>query len=64
LVIKVLIDHPLPFRSAFNTSVINMWPGAWVITSGSLLYMIAFCGVTPQGQKTGSSPSLIVTGSP
>src|SRR5690606_14625556 len=34
-----------------------MWPGAWVIANGGLEAMSAACGVTPQAQNTGTSPS-------
>ena len=41
-----------------------MWPGAWVIISDGRLAAATACGVTPQAQKTGTSPSRISTGSP
>ena len=52
------------FSTAFFTSVMNMCPGACVMTNGGFECMTTFCGVTPQGQNTGTSPSRIVTASP
>ena len=52
------------FNSAFGISVMNIWPGAWVMTIGGFAFSTAACGVTPQAQNTGISPSLISTGSP
>lgn len=34
-------------------SVMNMCPGAWVITTGGFAFSTAACGVTPQGQNHG-----------
>src|SRR5690606_38700725 len=45
-------------------SVINMCPGAWVIMRSGFTSIATAWGVTPQAQKTGTSPSRIVTGSP
>ena len=52
------------FKTAFFTSVMNMCPGACVMTNGGLECMTTACGVTPQGQNTGTSFSRIVTASP
>ena len=52
------------FRTAFFTSVMNICPGACVMTNGGFECMTTFCGVTPQGQNTGTSPSRMVTASP
>eukprot|EP00293_Proteomonas_sulcata_P016742 CAMPEP_0184294956 /NCGR_PEP_ID=MMETSP1049-20130417/5992_1 /TAXON_ID=77928 /ORGANISM="Proteomonas sulcata, Strain CCMP704" /LENGTH=59 /DNA_ID=CAMNT_0026603381 /DNA_START=59 /DNA_END=241 /DNA_ORIENTATION=+ len=41
-----------------------MWPGAWVTAKLIFDSMMAACGVTPQAQNTGISPSRIVTASP
>src|ERR671916_666229 len=41
-----------------------MCPGAWVIANGGREAMSAACGVTPQAQNTGTSPSANSTGSP
>ena len=56
---RVAERHPSSGRS-----VMNMWPGAWVIISEGRLAAATAWGVTPQAQKTGTSPSWIVTGSP
>ena len=45
------------FSLELMTSVMNMWPGAWVIAMGGFAFSTAACGVTPQGQNTGISPS-------
>ena len=45
-------------------SATNIWPGAWVIAKDGLALASAFCGVTPQAQKTVTCYSFIVTGSP
>ena len=45
-------------------SVINICPGECVITNDGFDAMMTFCGVTPHGQKTGTSPSRIVTETP
>jgi hypothetical protein len=45
-------------------SVTNMQPGLCVMTSGRHASAMAACGVTPQAQNTGNSPSAIGTGSP
>ena len=42
----------------------NMKPGEWVIINGGLDCIATTCGVTPQAQKTGTSPSPTSTGSP
>lgn len=52
------------FSSVLRTFVINICPGACVTTSGSFAFSIAACGVTPQAQNTGISPSRISTLSP
>ena len=41
-------------------SVINMCPGAWVIMRSGFTSIATAWGVTPQAQKTGTSPSRIV----
>ena len=41
-----------------------MCPGAWVMTSGRGADVAANAEVTPQAQKTGTSPGSMVTGSP
>ena len=51
-------------RLSSGTSVTNMCPGAWVIISSGRLAAATACGVTPQAQNTGTSPSRISTGSP
>ena len=53
-----------PLRSTFFVSVISMHPGACVMAKGGLEFMTTAWGVTPQAQKTGTSPSWISTGSP
>jgi hypothetical protein len=45
-------------------SVRNMIPGSWVIISSGRDSSATACGVTPQAQKTGTSPGRISTGSP
>lgn len=51
-------------RLAFGMSVMNIWPGAWVIMNSGLTAMATACGVTPHAQKTGTSPGRISEGSP
>ena len=53
-----------PSSAELRRSVTNMWPGAWVMQNGSRLASATACGVTPQAQKTGSSPGRSSTGSP
>ncbi len=45
-------------------SVTNMCPGAWVMSSGTRAATATACGVTPQAQKTGTSPARTSVGSP
>src|SRR5215469_7840998 len=45
-------------------SVRNMMPGSWVIINSGHDSSATACGVTPQAQKTGTSPGRISTGSP
>ena len=52
------------FSLVFRVSVISICPGAWVMAMSGFVFMMTFCGVTPHGQKTGTSPSFIVTMSP
>ena len=52
------------FKDEFKISLINICPGAWVITKGNFAFIITFCGVTPQAQNTGISPSFIIGSSP
>ena len=42
----------------------NMCPGAWVIMKGGFEATATACGVTPQAQKSGVSPSRMTGGSP
>ena len=37
-------------------SLTNMWPGLWVIINGTRELIATAWGVTPQAQKTGTSP--------
>ncbi len=50
--------------SRSSSSVTNMWPGAWVIIRSGRLRAATACGVTPQAQNTGTSPSRSSTASP
>ena len=50
--------------SLSRMSVMAMWPGAWPMASSGRDCMTAACGVTPQAQKTGTSPGRTSTGSP
>jgi hypothetical protein len=38
---------------AFGTSVMNMWPGLWVIMNGGFEASATAWGVTPHAQNTG-----------
>lgn len=47
-----------------RASVMAIWPGAWPMANGGRDFITAAWGVTPQAQKTGSSPARISTASP
>jgi hypothetical protein len=47
--------------SALRRSVTSMQPGLWVMATGGAARSRATCGVTPQAQNRGSSPSATVT---
>ena len=51
-------------RLVLRRSVISMLPGAWVMQNSGFTAAITDCGVTPQAQNTGSSPSPTGTASP
>ena len=53
-----------PSSSQSCKSVTNICPGLCVIRNGGLDSIATACGVTPQAQKTGTSPGRISTGSP
>ncbi len=53
-----------PSRSVSRKSVTNMCPGLCVMQSGGRACMTTAWGVTPQAQKTGTSPARTSTGSP
>jgi hypothetical protein len=48
-------QHNSDAQSIREMSVMNMWPGAWVIILGTRASSAAACAVTPQAQKTGTS---------
>ena len=54
--------HPVTGTALSRASVTSMCPGAWEIASGGRDSMTAACGVTPQAQNTGTSPSRTAPG--
>ena len=42
-------------------SVMNMWPGAWVIAMGGFAFSTAACGVTPQLAILSAKPPIAIT---
>lgn len=62
----IIIAPPGPYslNDSFVQSRTNICPGACVMATGNFACIKAACGVTPHAQKTGTSPSRIVTGSP
>ena len=61
--LRVKIDY-ITANCSLRISETNMWPGLWVIHRGGFADNTARVDVTPQAQKTGVSPALMVTGSP
>src|SRR3990172_5101120 len=51
-------------RAWFGMSVMNIWPGLWVIMKAGLEASATAWGVTPQAQNTGTSPGRMPTKSP
>ena len=50
--------------SSWRMSVMNIRPGWWVIANGTRLAITTAWGVTPQPQKTGTSPGSRLGASP